>query len=118
MLGLLIVLGVLFLVFEGTTHSVYGNFLSDELVDAYIEEFEPFEFNPFDDDIVSPKMKFDDDYDIERMLHVANNGRFISKTKISFLSRYYINKLGRIPIWSTSHKKVRDLYKKLKQEQC
>ena len=118
MLEVLIVLGVLFLVFEGTTHSVYGKFLSDEIVDAYIEEFEPFEFNPFDNDIVSPKMKFDDDYDIERMIHVAKNGRFISKTKVSILSRYYINNLGRVPIWSTSHKKVRDLYKKLKQEQC
>ena len=116
MLVFLIVLGLLFLVFEGSTHSVYGKFLSDELVDAYIEEFQPFEFNPFDNDIVSPKMKLDDDYSIERILHVSKNGRFISKTKISILSRYYINGLGRIPIWSRSHKKVKELYNKLKQE--
>ena len=113
MLELLIILIVFFGVFEFATLTTYGELLKDEAIYDFLYEFEPFEKNPFDDGILSPK--FDKDYlSMERNMKIMRSNKFISHTRFSLLSKYYISGLGTIPRWSEAHKTITKLYRNTK----
>lgn len=96
--------------FEFATLTTYGKLLKDDVVYDFLYEFEPFEKNPFDDGILGPK--FDKDYlSMERNMKIMRSGKFISHTKFSLLSKYYIQDLGIVPRWSQAHKTITKLYK-------
>lgn len=100
-------------VFEFATFSTYGKFLKDNEVFDYLYEFEPFEKNPFDDNILGPK--FDKDYlSMERNMKIMRTSKFISHTRLSLLSKYYISGLGIVPRWSEAHKTINKLYERAK----
>jgi hypothetical protein len=106
---------VMMLIFEFSSHTVYGKLLTDEDVLDYLMRFEPFELNPFDKNIISCKINFGDD-DHEYILHRIKNGKFISSNlNFTLSSKYYINGLGRVQRWSRGHYMIQELYKKLNQ---
>lgn len=99
---------------ELATMKVYGKFLKDDVVYDFLYEFEPFEKNPFDEGILGPK--FDKDYlSMERNMKIMRTGKFISHTRFSLLSKYYIQELGIVPRWSQAHKTITKLYKTTNQ---
>ncbi len=111
MLELIIFLSIFVFVTEFSSYSVYGKFLKDEIVIKYLEDFKPFSVNPFDSSIISPEINFKENgFDFERL----HNSKYISKTRLCFGSNYYISTLGRVPIWSKSHKLINELYKNTK----
>lgn len=98
---------------EFATFSTYGKFLKDKEVFDYLYEFEPFEKNPFDNKILGPA------FDKENMFSESNmkrfrSGNFISHTRLSLLSKYYISGLGIVPRWSDAHKTINKLYERSK----
>lgn len=105
---------MLFICTEGPCISVYGWFVKDDIVDQYLNKFESFSRNPFDGSILSPTVKRD--ITIQELLRITSEGKYIAKTRMCFLSRYHIKDLGRIPLWSNSHKKIKELYKNAKYE--
>lgn len=109
----IIILIVFLGVFEFATLTTYGKLLKDDVVFDYLYEFEPFEKNPFDNGILGPSL--DKDYlSMERNMKIMKSGKFISHTKFSLLSKYYISGLGTIPRWSQAHKTITKLYKNAK----
>jgi hypothetical protein len=109
---MLIILPLVFLlVLEFSSHSVYGNFLKDDEVIKYLEDFKPFTVNQFNRNIISPEIKFTDtDFDYDRL----TNSKYISKTPLSICSKYHISGWGRISRWSKSHKLINELFKNTK----
>ena len=97
-------------VMEFATITTYGKLLKDDVVFDFLYEFEPFEKNPFDESILGPKL------DPENMFSESNlkrlkSHKFISHTRFSLLSKYYISGLGIVPRWSQSHEVITKLYK-------
>ena len=99
--------------FEFATFSTYGKFLKNEEVFDYLYEFEPFEKNPFDNGILGPAFNKEDMFGESNMKRFKSN-KFISHTKFSLLSKYYISGLGIVPRWSEAHKTINKLYKNAK----
>jgi hypothetical protein len=96
---------------------VYGKLLSDEEVMEHLMKYEPFELNPFNESILSPDIKFDDDdYDLKNLTERLKNGKFISTMNLTLSSRYYISEKGRVQRWSRGHYMIKELYRKLNQE--
>lgn len=100
---------VLSAIFEFTSHSVYGKLLDDETVMDYIQEYGPFEHNPFNESILGPKLDYN--MEMEELGKRLKNRSFISTLFLCLSSKYYINGIGRIPRWSHSHKVIKELYK-------
>ena len=111
MTSLIIVLLIYIFATEYSSYSVYGKFLKDEIVIKYLEDFKPFSVNQFDSSIISPEINFKENgFDLERL----RNSKYISKTRLCIGSKYYISTLGRVPIWSKSHKLINELFKNTK----
>ncbi len=107
---------VMSLISELGSYSVYGKLLTDEQVFDYLMKFEPFELNPFNESIISPKLNFDGEDDkFESVLERLRDGKFISTVSLTLSSRYYISGLGRVQRWSRGHYMIKELYKKLNQ---
>lgn len=100
-------------VFEFATFLTYGKLLKDGEVFEYLYEFEPFEKNPFDNGILGPAFNKEDMFSESNMKRFKS-GKFISHTKFSLLSKYYISGLGIVPRWSEAHKTINKLYKNAK----
>jgi hypothetical protein len=105
------ILLILFITTEFATYQVYGSFVKDEDALKYIDEFEIFSKNPYNNEILSPST---DGLKTSDFFRVITDGRYISLTKLSVLSRYHIKDMGRIPIWSKTHKVIKELYKNSK----
>ena len=106
---LIITFAILIGVSEFATFATYGKFLKDDQVLDFLYEYEPFEKNPFDNDILGPS--FDkENIASERNLKIVRNSCFISRTRFSLLSKYYISGYGRVLRWSTSHGVINRLY--------
>jgi hypothetical protein len=113
MLESLIILIIFFGVFEFATLTTYGELLKDDAVFDYLYEFEPFEKNPFDNGILGPALDRENAFS-ESNLKRLKSHKFISHTKFSLLSKYYISGLGTVPRWSEAHKTISKLYKNAK----
>lgn len=98
------------MIIELSTYSAYGLPISNDEADKYLTKYQPSQKNPYNSDIISPKLLIDglphNDF-IDRL----NNGGYISTTLFSLTSKYYINGLGCVPRWSKSHKKIKKLFK-------
>lgn len=99
------------LTFEFASRAVYGKMLTDEEVMKHLDKYGPFELNPFNESIMSPKITIDDDMD--NIIDRVKNGRFISTIILTLSSRYYISGLGRVQRWSRGHYMIAQLYKEL-----
>jgi hypothetical protein len=110
---LIIVLLLFILLTEFSTYQVYGSFVKDEDALKYIDEFEIFSKNPYNDEILSPST---DGLKTSDFFRIITDGRYISLTKLSVLSKYHIKDMGRIPIWSKTHKVIKELYKNSKTD--
>lgn len=109
LLTLTILFAILIGVSEFATFITYGKFLKDDEVLNFLYEYEPFEKNPFENDILGPS--FDkENIASERNLKIVRNRRFISRTRFSPLSKYYISGYGRVLRWSTAHVVINRLY--------
>lgn len=76
---------------EVVNHTVYGSFLSDEMALPLIEKH------------YKKGAHFNGD-----MIYIGNLP-YISKTSPAFLSTYHIKGVGRIPVWSKSHKRIEQI---------
>ena len=112
---ILLVLTILLLILEFSTIATYGWYIKDEVVFDYLYEFEPFEKNPFDNKILGPVLNVDGD--VKKMIHRAKNGKYISHTPFSPLSKYHISGKGPILRWTEAHKVINNLYKTTKIKQ-
>jgi hypothetical protein len=110
---LIIVLLLFILLTEFSTYQAYGSFVKDEDALKYIDEFEIFSKNPYNNEILSPSVV---GLDTSDFIKIIKDERFISLTKLSILSRYHIKDMGRIPIWSKTHKVIKELYKNSKTD--
>lgn len=110
---LIIVPLILLFVFEFSTVMVYGSLLKNGEVEKYLNDFSPFEFNQFNNDILSPEIR---SFEIKEMLHRLKHGKFIAKTPFSLTSKYYISGVGRVPRWSNSHREIERIYQELKNK--
>lgn len=110
---LIIVLLLFILLTEFSTYQVYGSFVKDEDALKYIDEFEIFSKNPYNNEILSPST---DGLKSPNFIKIIKDGRYISLTKLSILSRYHIKDMGRVPIWSKTHKVIKELYKNSKTD--
>lgn len=116
MLAVFTFIFVMMLMFEFASRMVYGKLLTDQQVMDHLMTFEPFELNPFNESIMSPKIKFDDDYDLTKMTDRIKNGKFISIMSMTLSSKYYISGLGRVQRWSRGHYMIQRLYNDLNQK--
>jgi len=106
---ILIALVAVLVLSEFASTMVYGWFISDEVALNYIEKFQPFEINPFNEDIISPG--FDPSRPVTEIKHRILNGKYISKVPLGLISKYHISTIGRIPRWSKAHQVITELYK-------
>lgn len=83
----------------------YGSFVKEKDVKEYFDKRDGnFQLNPFNKDIIS--------------FHNPWDCKFIKKhVPLSFLSKYYIQGMGRVWRWSEGHKKINNLYKTIKPKQ-
>lgn len=107
---LIISLLMVILIFELSTYSIYGQLISNDKVDEYLRKYQPFKKNPYNSDIISPKLLIDG-LPHNEFIDRLNNGGHISTTTFSLTTKYYISGLGCIPRWSKSHKKIKNLFK-------
>lgn len=107
---LIISLLMVILILELSTYSIYGQLLSNNKVDEYLTKYQPFRKNPYNSNIISPKLLIDDLSHNEFQDRLMRGG-YISTTPFSLTSKYYINGLGCVPRWSKSHKKIKNLFK-------
>ena len=82
----------------------YGSFVKEKDVKEYLDKEDGnFELNPYNKDII---ISFRKPWD----------GKFIDKhVPLSFLSKYYIQGMGRVWRWSEGHKRIDNIFKKLKK---
>lgn len=106
---ILIALVAVLVLSEFANTIVYGWFISDKVALTYIEKFQPFEVNPFNDDIISPG--FDSSKPVTEIRYRILNGKYISKVPLGLISKYHISTIGRIPRWSKAHQVITELYK-------
>lgn len=111
---ILIILVVVTVISELTSTSVYGKFIKDDVVDNYIESHKKFALNPFDNSILSPEYDCGDSF--EELRKIMKDHRFIAKTRMVLLSDYYISGVGRVPVWSKSNAKIKEMYKNLNKK--
>lgn len=83
--------------------SVYGRFIKEKDVEEYLDKRDGnFELNPYNNDILSDYHSYDE--------------KFVAKhIPLSFLSKYHIVGLGRVGRWSKGHKRIDNIFKKLKK---
>lgn len=98
-------------IIEMSSRGVYGPYLSNEEVFEFINSYDEFEENPFNPTIISGKIDFESQSDMMRRMI---DRRFISTQAIPILSKYYINRNGRVFRWSKASKRIDNLYKNLK----
>jgi hypothetical protein len=85
-------------IFELVSRSVYGNIISDELINKALDQNMPLgiHVNSIDKDIIT----------IGKMPFIAHGGR-------TFLTTYYVDGVGRINKFSKGHKRIKEIYKNL-----
>jgi hypothetical protein len=87
-----------FALFEFATFMCYGSFISKSDADFYMNlDVSKLMVNPIDNEILywysSPEL-----------------GDYIGHVPDSIFSKYYINKIGRVPRWSKLHRKINEYY--------
>ena len=93
---------------EASSFFVYGRIMDNESVLGYLKRYETFSVNSLDNSIISGDIDWTD---IEKVLQKIREGDFISYTRMSLLSKYYINGKGRVRSWSKASKEIDKLYK-------
>lgn len=111
MLTFLIACFIVTVVIEFANFSVYGWIVDDKVVDDYINEYKVFSKNPFNHDIISPSVR---DNTFEESVKILMDDRYISKISLSLLFKYQVKGVGLVPVWSDTHKKIKELYKNSK----
>jgi radical SAM superfamily enzyme YgiQ (UPF0313 family) len=111
---ILIIFVMVTVISELTSILVYGKFVNDDVVDNYIKSHKKFALNPFDNSILSPEYDCGDSF--EELRKIIEDHKFISKTRLTILSNYYISGVGRVPIWSKSDAKIKEMYKNLNKK--
>jgi hypothetical protein len=96
------------LVSEWSTYVTYGRFLKDEEVVEYIKKYKSFSINQFEHSIISGDIDWSN---TDEVMKKILNGDFISTTRMSVLSKYYIQGYGRVRSWSDGAKMIDKLYK-------
>ena len=108
-LQIVIVFCVFFtIVSEWATHVTYGRFLKDEEVLNYLKKYKSFSINQFEHSIISGDIDWSN---TDEVMKKILNGDFISTTRMSVLSKYYIQGYGRVRSWSYGAKMIDKLYK-------
>lgn len=89
---------------ELSLFSVYGSFVKEKDVKEYLDKrYDNFQLNFFNKDIISFRKPWD--------------GKFIDKhVPLSFLSKYYIQDMGRVWRWSEGHRRIEKLFEELKNK--
>jgi len=113
MLAIILPLLIILFIFELTTRAVYGRFIKDEEGLEYINKYGVFSKNPYNHDILSPST---DEKRFKETLEILRDNRYISLTKLAILSKYHISGMGRVFIWSKTHKAIKELYKNSKTD--
>ena len=108
LLVIIIVCVIFTIVSEWATYLTYGRFLKDEEVLNYLKKYKSFSINQFEHSIISGDIDFSNTKEVMEKL---KNADFISTTRMSVLSKYYIHGYGRIRSWSTGAKIIDKLYK-------
>lgn len=89
---IIIALFIIFLVSEISNFIVYGNFVSKEIKNIYMNLDESkLRLNIYDPSILSTKC-------------------FITNVPFGIFSKYYINGVGTVPRWSKLHKRINEYY--------
>lgn len=112
--AILIAFVIVTVISEISSSLTYGKFIKDDVVYDYIKSHKKFGLNPFDVSIMSPEYNFNDDF--HELTKIIKDHRFIAKTRLVLLSDYYISGVGRIPIWSKSNTKIKEMYKNLNKQ--
>jgi hypothetical protein len=107
MLAIILPLLIIFFIFEFTTRAVYGRFIKDEEGLEYINKYGVFSKNPYNHEILSPST---DDKRFKETMEIIRDHRYIALTKLSILSNYHISGMGRVFIWSKTHRAIKELY--------
>jgi hypothetical protein len=108
-IGIIISFVIVMAIFEFSSRATYGKFLKDEEVFDYLYEFEPFEKNPFNSDILGPALDKEDPFN-NRNLKILKSNKFIGQVKLSILCKYYISTVGMVPRWSKAHSVIKYLH--------
>lgn len=109
LLGTIIIFCTIFtIVSEFATHLTYGKFLSDNDVFDYLDRYESFSKNPYESSILSGDIDWSD---TKKVIEKLGQNDFISTTRMSLFSKYYISGKGRVFAWSKGSKEIDKLYK-------
>lgn len=96
------------LVSEFATHVTYGRIMKDQEVLDYLKSYESYSLNQFDHSIISGDIDYSSN---EEVIKKIMRGDFIAHTRMSVLSKYYIQGYGRVSSWSKGAKAIDNLYK-------
>ena len=108
----LVIICCIITIFELTTYNSFGQLISNDKVDEYLRKYQPFKKNPYNGDLISPKLLIDG-LPHNEFIDRLSNGGYISTTSFSITTKYYISGLGCVPRWSKSHKKIKNLFKSI-----
>jgi hypothetical protein len=100
--------GIFTLIGEFSSFMTYGNFVKDEDAIKYLKSYEKFNINSIETSIISGEIDWSDS---NRVIKKIKDGDYISTTRLSLLSKYYISHMGRVPVWSKANKMINELYK-------
>jgi hypothetical protein len=108
MISIIIFCVIFTVVAEWATYATYGRFLKDEEVLDYLKKYKSFSINQFEHSIISGDVDYSN---AEEVFRKIMDGDFISTTRMSILSKYYIHGYGRIRSWSNGAKIIDKLFK-------
>jgi hypothetical protein len=108
LINFLLFSGVFTLIGEFSAMMTYGKIMDDVDVLTYLGRYESFSINRFENSILSGDIDWSD---YNRVVQKIREGDYISNTRFSLLSKYYIAGKGRVWRWSRGHKKINNLYK-------
>lgn len=100
----ILVITIMFIgIIELSLFIVYGRFVKEKDVIEYLDKRDGnFQLNPYNTNILS--------------YHNPWDGKFVAKhPPVSFLSKYHIVGLGRVPRWSNGHKRIDNLFKTIRK---
>jgi hypothetical protein len=83
--------------------------MKDQDVLDYLKKYKSFSINQFDHSIISGDIDYSNHEEVMRKIM---DGDFISYTRMSILSKYYIQGYGRVSSFSNASKVIDMLYKK------
>ena len=93
---------------ELATRITYGRVMKNQEVLDYLKKYESYSINPFDHSILSGDLDYSNTEEVRKKLM---EGDYIAPTRMSVISKYYIQGYGRVGYWSKGAKMIDNLYK-------